>query len=156
VVSFIAVYREVFETVLFYEALWLQTAPGGRRALAAGLGAAAVMLALASWLIVRGSLRLPVGLFFGLTSLMLAGLAIVLAGKGVAALQEAAILAPYPISAPRLPLLGIYPDRLGLSLQAALACSSWPDSPGAGGRCVAGADHFVGARRLCNSPSLFA
>ena len=27
-VSFLAVYREVFETVLFYQALWLQTAPG--------------------------------------------------------------------------------------------------------------------------------
>jgi len=119
-ISFLAVYREVFETVLFYEALWLQTAPGSQHALVAGLGLAAVALAVLSWLIVRGSLRMPLGVFFGATSLVLAGLAIVLAGKGIAALQEAAVLAPYPIGAPRLPLLGIYPDRLGLLLQAGL------------------------------------
>ncbi len=120
-VSFLAVYREVFETVLFYQALWLQTAPGGQHALVGGLAVAAVALVLSSWLIIRGSLRLPLGVFFGVTSLVLAALAIVLAGKGIAALQEAAILASHPIHAPRLPLLGVYPDLLGLLLQAALA-----------------------------------
>jgi chromate transport protein ChrA len=35
-------------------------------------------------------------------------------------------------------------------------CSSWPDSPGARGRCVAGTDRVVGARRLCSSPGLLA
>jgi high-affinity iron transporter len=120
-VSFLAVYREVFETVLFYQALWLQTAPGSQHALVGGLAVAAVALLLSSWLIIRGSLRLPLGVFFGVTSLVLAALAIVLAGKGIAALQEAAILAPHPIGAPRLPVLGVYPDLLGLLLQAALA-----------------------------------
>ena len=119
-VSFIAVYREVFETVLFYQALWLQTAPGGRHALMGGLVASAVALALLSWLIVRGSLRLPLGFFFGATSLVLAALAVVLAGKGIKALQEAAVLAPHPIATPSVPLLGVYPDGLGLMLQLAL------------------------------------
>jgi high-affinity iron transporter len=119
-VSFLAVYREVFETVLFYQALWLQTAPGAQHALMAGLAAAAVALALSSWLVIRGSLRLPLGIFFGATSLVLAALAIVLAGKGIAALQEAAVLSPHPIDAPHVPLLGIYPDLIGLLLQATL------------------------------------
>jgi high-affinity iron transporter len=119
-VSFLAVYREVFETVLFYQALWLQTAPGAQHALMGGLAAAAAALALSSWLIIRGSLRMPLGIFFGATSLVLAALAIVLAGKGIAALQEAAVLSPHPITAPRLPLLGVYPDLIGLLLQAAL------------------------------------
>ena len=119
-VSFLAVYREVFETVLFYQALWLQTAPGGQHALVGGLAVAAVALILSSWLIIRGSLHLPLGVFFGVTSLVLAALAIVLAGKGIAALQEAAIFAPHPIGAPRVPVLGVYPDLLGLLLQAAL------------------------------------
>ena len=121
VVSFLAVYREAFETVLFYQALWLQTAPGSTHALVTGLATAAVVLTGLSWLIVRGSLRLPLGVFFGGTSIALALLAIVLAGKGVAALQGAAILTPYPVGAPRLPLLGVYPDLLGLLLQSALA-----------------------------------
>jgi high-affinity iron transporter len=119
-VSFLAVYREVFETVLFYQALWRQTAPGGEQALLGGLVSAAVVLAVLSWLIVRGSLRLPLGVFFGATSIALAALAIVLAGKGIAALQEAAVLAPHPIAGPRVPVLGLYPDLLGLLVQAAL------------------------------------
>jgi high-affinity iron transporter len=85
-----------------------------------GLGAAAVVLALLSWLIVRGSLRLPLGLFFGATSVVLAGLAVVLAGKGIKALQEAAVLAPRPIAIPGVPLLGLYPDGIGLLLQLVL------------------------------------
>ena len=100
-VSFIAVYREVFETVLFYQALWLQTAPAGRHALWGGIASAAAVLALLSWLIVRGSLRLPLGVFFGATSIVLAALAIVLAGKGIKALQEAAVLPPHPIATPQ-------------------------------------------------------
>jgi high-affinity iron transporter len=119
-VSFIAVYREAFETVLFYQALWLQTAPGARHALMGGLAAAAVALVLLSWLIVRGSVRLPLGIFFGATSVVLAALAVVLAGKGIKALQEAAILAQHPIGAPSVPLLGVYPDVLGLMLQLVL------------------------------------
>jgi high-affinity iron transporter len=119
-VSFVAVYREVFETVLFYQALWLQTASNARPALMGGLGAAAVVLALLSWLIIRGSLRLPLGIFFGATSVVLAALAVVLAGKGIRALQEAAMLPIRPIAVPSLPLLGVYPDGLGLMLQLAL------------------------------------
>ena len=120
-VSFLAVYREVFETVLFYQALWLQTAPGSEHALLGGLASAAVVLAVLSWLIVRGSLHLPLGVFFGATSIALAGLAVVMAGQGIAALQEAALLTPYPVAGPRLPVLGLYPDGLGLLVQAGLA-----------------------------------
>jgi high-affinity iron transporter len=119
-VSFLAVYREVFETVLFYQALWLQTAPPGRHALLAGLGAGAAALALLSWLIVRGGLRVPIGTFFGVASAVVAVLAVVLVGKGIAALQEAAVLAHYPVAGPRLPVLGVYPDLLGLLLQLAV------------------------------------
>ena len=120
-VSFLAVYREVFETVLFSQALWLQIEPGSRYALVGGLGAAAIALAVMSWLIVRGSLRMPLGAFFGITSMALAALSIVLAGKGVAALEEAGYLSPRPIDVPSVPLLGVYPDLLGLALQVALA-----------------------------------
>ena len=119
-VSFVAVYREVFETLLFYQALWLQTAAGARHALLGGFAVAAVVLAVLSLLILRGSLRLPLGTFFGATSVVLAALAVVLAGKGIKALQEAGVLAHHPIAAPSAPVLGVYPDGLGLMLQLAL------------------------------------
>ena len=94
-VSFLAVYREVFETVLFYQALALQAGPDGHVPLLGGLLAGAVVLAVLSWVIVRGIVRLPLGVFFGASSALIALLAVVLAGKGIAALQEAGWL-PIP------------------------------------------------------------
>ena len=118
-VSFLAVYREVFETVLFYQALWIQAAPAYAPVLG-GLLAAAVVLAGLGWLILRGSVRLPLGFFFGATSLLLVLLAVIFVGKGVAALQEAGTLPVDPVSFPGLPTLGVYPNLLGLLLQAVL------------------------------------
>lgn len=43
-VAFLAVYREVFETVLFYQALWTQAEGTGRSAVLIGLGAGAAAL----------------------------------------------------------------------------------------------------------------
>jgi len=99
-VSFLAVYREAFETVLFYQALWTQAAPANAPVLG-GLFAAAVALAVLGWLILRGSVRLPLGLFFGATSVLLVLLAVVFAGKGIAALQEAGTLQVDPVQIPR-------------------------------------------------------
>ena len=115
-VSFLAVYREAFETVLFYQALWVQVAPDYAPVLG-GLISAAVALAILGWLIFRGSLRLPLGLFFGATSLLLALLAVVFVGKGIAALQEAGTLPINPVNIPSVPALGLYPNLQGLVLQ---------------------------------------
>jgi high-affinity iron transporter len=115
-VSFLAVYREAFETVLFYQALWVQAAPDYAPVLG-GLAGAAVALAILGWLIFRGSIRLPFGLFFGATSLLLALLAVVFVGKGIAALQEAGTLPVNPVNIPSIPALGLYPNLQGLMLQ---------------------------------------
>jgi high-affinity iron transporter len=118
-VSFLAVYREVFETVLFYQALWLQAAPASVPVFG-GLLAAAVVLVVLGWLILHGSVHLPFGLFFGATSILLTLLAVVFVGKGIAALQEAGTLPADPVNFPAIPALGVYPDFLGLVLQALL------------------------------------
>jgi high-affinity iron transporter len=60
---------------------------------------------------------LPLGLFFGATSLLLALLAVVFVGKGIAALQEAGTLPVNPVNIPNLPALGLYPSLQGLVLQ---------------------------------------
>jgi hypothetical protein len=50
--------------------------------------------------------------FFGLSSILIAMLAVVLAGKGVAALQEAGRVDIWPMpGVPRVEWLGIYPTR---------------------------------------------
>jgi high-affinity iron transporter len=118
-VSFLAVYREAFETVLFYQALWLQAAPA-YGAVLGGCGTAVVALALLGWLIFKGSVRLPLGQFFGLTSILLALLAVVFAGHGIAALQEAGAIPADPVPFPGIPALGLYPNVQGMVTQAIL------------------------------------
>ncbi|NTV38322.1 MAG: cytochrome C, partial [Anaerolineales bacterium] len=76
-----------------------------------------VVLAL---LIVRFSARLPLGIFFGVSSVLLALMAVVFAGQGVAALQAAGKLPSDPVNFPALPVLGIYPNAQGLLLQLVL------------------------------------
>jgi high-affinity iron transporter len=113
--AFIAVYREVFETILFYAALWGQ---GNDHAILAGLAAGVLSLAAITVLLLRFSARLPIGKFFSASSWLVAVLAVVLTGKGVAALQEAGWIAPSALTAPRLELLGVYPSTIGLTAQA--------------------------------------
>jgi len=119
-VSFLAVYREIFETVLFYQALWMQSEGGGQTAVLAGFAVGVGALVVIAWLIARFSVRLPLGTFFGASSLLLAIMAVVFAGQGIAALQEAGKLASNRIDFPSVPLLGIYPNLQGLLLQLAL------------------------------------
>lgn len=115
--AFVAVYREVFETVLFFAALWTE---GNGWPLLAGLGTGMGILALLAVVLLRTSARLPIGQFFAASSLLVAILAVVLAGKGIAGLQEAGLLQTSPISIPRIDLLGIYPSWQTLSAQFAV------------------------------------
>jgi high-affinity iron transporter len=107
VLAFVTVYREVFETVLFYAALWTEGTGGY---LLAGLGLGIVLLGLVAWIMLRTSTRLPIGRFFAISSGLVAVLAVVLVGKGVAALQEAGVLGITPIAGPSLDLLGVHPS----------------------------------------------
>ncbi len=118
--SFIAVYREVFETILFYQALWVQADGAAQTSLLGGIGAGTIVLAILAWLILRYSTRLPLRQFFSVTSVFMFVLAVVFAGKGIAALQEAGQLPIDPINFPRIDLLGIYPNLQGLAVQAGL------------------------------------
>lgn len=112
--SFVVVYREVFETVLFFAALWSQ---GNAAALLAGGAAGALVLAGIAWAMLRYSRKLPVAQFFSISSILIAVLAVVLAGKGIAALQEAGWLSVSVVSFPRIALLGIYPTLQGILAQ---------------------------------------
>ena len=106
--AFVAVYREIFETILFYAAL---SAEGGAGAVVAGAAAGAALLALIAVLMLRYSRRLPIGKFFTYSSILIAVLAVVLAGKGIAALQEAGLIGIEPLTyVPRITLLGVFPS----------------------------------------------
>lgn len=116
--TFISVYREVFETILFYTALWNE---GQGQWLLAGIVVGSIILGLIAWILLRTSQRLPLGLFFSLSSLVIALLAIVLTGKGVAALQEAGWTAVTVAPVPSIDVLGVYPTWQSLLAQLAVA-----------------------------------
>ena len=105
--AFLVVYREVFETILFFAALWTQ---GNGGLILAGAGAAIALLALIAWAMLRFSRNLPFGKFFAYSSALIAVLAVVLVGKGVAGLQEAGLIGITPLPGmPRIPVLGLFP-----------------------------------------------
>jgi high-affinity iron transporter len=114
--AFVAVYREVFETILFFAAL---SSEGRIGALVGGAATGLALLALIALLMLRFSRKLPITKFFSYSSILIAVLAVVLAGKGVAALQEAGLLGVIPVRwAPRIAMLGLYPTLQGLLAQA--------------------------------------
>ena len=116
--AFVVVYREAFEIVLFYQALWVQAGESGRHAVLGGVAVAALLLAVLAWAILKYSVRLPIGPFFAATAWLLALLAVVFAGHGVAALQEAGVLDARPFGSVSIPMLGVHPTVLGLGVQA--------------------------------------
>jgi high-affinity iron transporter len=113
--AFVAVYREIFETILFYAAM---AAQGHVGALVAGGVTGAVLLAAIAVAMLRYSQRLPIGKFFAYSSALVAILAVVLAGKGVAALQEAGMLGVEPLAGlPRIDILGLFPTVQTVAVQ---------------------------------------
>lgn len=119
--AFAAVYREGFETVLFYQALMFDA---GAAAVLAGFLPGTLVIAGIGYGIVRLGLRLPLKRVFAVTGSVLLYLAFVFLGKGLYNLQEAGLFAPHPLSwvpdhEALRQLLGLYPLAETLLAQAA-------------------------------------
>ncbi len=117
-ISFLVVYRELFEMILFYETLWSQAGEVGHSAVLGGIAAAAFLLLLVGSLILRYSVRLPIGPFFTVASILLAVMAVIFVGNGIAALQAADVLEVTKVHFVSLPTLGIHPTVQSLVPQA--------------------------------------
>jgi high-affinity iron transporter len=83
-----------------------------------GALAACVLLVGLAWVILRGSARLPLGLFFGINAALLCALSVVFAGHGVKALQEAGVFGTHPVPFIEFEWLGVHADLYSLSAQA--------------------------------------
>ena len=117
-ISFFAVYREAFEVVLFYQALWLQN-EASRGAILWGFIAGSIALVLVTFAILKLGLKIPLKYFFGATGTLLYIMAFIFAGNGINELQAAGWISSTPLSfAPQVPLLGIYPTLQTLTAQA--------------------------------------
>lgn len=120
VVSFLAVYREVFETILFYQALWIQVETAAHDAVFAGAAVAVVVLVAVTWAVERYGVRMPLRQFFMASAILMIVLAVIFAGKGVMALQEAGLVGIHPLPLPRLEWIGFYPNAQVLAIQMLL------------------------------------
>lgn len=125
--SFGAVYREAFEVVLFLQAILLDSA-ASPWAVFAGCGAATALLIAAVALLLRVGRKLPVGPALTVASVLLCLMAVVFAGKGTHALQEAGYAGVTDLPIPRIEWLGVFPTVqtavTQLVLAAALAVSA--------------------------------
>ena len=122
-ISFFAVYREAFEVVLFYQALWLQN-ENSHGPVLWGFGAGLAALILATFAILKLGLRIPLKYFFGATGTLLYIMAFIFAGNGIKELQAAGWVPTTPLSFPsQVPILGIYPTVETLAAQTLLLCA---------------------------------
>lgn len=125
-VGFTAVFREGFETVLFYQAL-LSFAEGLQTWVGLGTLAGFVVLAGVGYLIFKLGRKVPVKAFLGTAVVMIMALSVAFIGNAVRALQQAAYLSvTFLEDVPRLPifladLTGWHPTRESLLAQALLA-----------------------------------
>ena len=119
-VAFLAVYREGFETVIFYAAL-LTRAGGELAPVIGGFLVGCVALAGIYAAITRLGVRMPMRPFFGATSGVLYLMAVVFAGSGIRELQEAGVVGTTAVAgAPTVGLLGVYPTVETLAAQGVL------------------------------------
>ena len=87
----------------------------------AGAATAIALLGVIAWAMLRYSRRLPITKFFAYSSLLMAILAVILIGKGVAALQEAGLININSLDGfPRIGSLGIFPATEPLLAQAVM------------------------------------
>jgi len=128
-ISFMAVFREAFETVLFLRALWLEGGMSTRWAMFGGaLGSLALIFALA-WLILKYTARIPIRRLFDFSSTLMALLSVILIGKGIHSLQEVGIIGvnPSPVNF-RIELIGFFPTLetvLSQALVLVMASGLW-------------------------------
>lgn len=106
-VVFFAVYREVFETILFYQALLIQF---DRESISYGLIVGLVVVSIISYLILKMAFVVNLRHYFIGTSIMLFLLSLSFLGYGITELQEVGMVSTTLIlSIPRVEILGLYP-----------------------------------------------
>lgn len=117
--SFLAVYREAAETVLFTQALLLESE--GQTS-TVWLGAAAGLLAVAAiaFALGRSVMKLPLGPFFAVSGALLCVLSVSFAGSGIHELVLGGYLRPRPVGFPEIPWLGVHADLNGLLVQGVI------------------------------------
>jgi high-affinity iron transporter len=124
-VGFTAVYREGFETALFYQAL-LSFGTGLGVYVAIGVALAVVALAAVAWAMFRLGRKLPIKLFMNVAVAMVMATSVAFLGNAVHTLQNADVIGFHRLGGwPRMPIFlaqatGYWPTREVVLAQGAL------------------------------------
>ena len=142
-ITFIAVYREMFETVLFFRGLVLESPGFGGAVFSGALCGLVALFALVA-VFQRVGKKLRPRLFLASCGTLLSGLAVLMVGNGVRSLQVLGVLPLTVWGGFQLPALGLYATREGLLSQAAVlvflvGSAAWSSLRGSTGRRAAAA-----------------
>jgi len=109
--SFMVVFREAFEVVLFLQAINLEAAAQNKSALGLGVIAAFVLLFVLAVIFLKTSKKIPIRQLFLWSSWIVVLLAVILMGKGIHSLQESGWVSVNSLPEwIRVEWLGIYPS----------------------------------------------
>ncbi len=110
-ISFLAVFREALETVLFLRVIWFDADASAKTSMLSGIGLTLILIFGASWAAIRYSAKIPVTRLFQLSAYIMGVLSFILTGKGVHALQESGHISITPIMPYlRWEIMGIFPS----------------------------------------------
>lgn len=116
--SFIVVFREAFEVVLFLSSLNINSTEESSTALIWALISATLIIVVLAYFFLKTTKKLPLEKIFKFSAIVISILAIVLAGKGIKALQEAGFVSVSPLDfIPQIDVLGLYPNLEAVATQ---------------------------------------
>lgn len=119
--SFMVVFREAFEVILFLQAVNIEAIDGNKSAIGLGVLAASAIVAVIIYLFLKYTKKLPIRQLFKYSTWMMVILSIVLIGKGVHSLQESGWISMTNWSfIPRVEWLGMYPTQQSILAQILL------------------------------------
>ena len=120
-ISFMAVFREAFETVLFIRSIWFQTTAADKSAIPYGVFLSLLTIAILAYFMLRYSKKIPMRKLFQISSFMMTTLAIILTGKAIHSFQEIGFLPIHTTALNfRFEILGIFPVWEGILAQMLL------------------------------------
>lgn len=124
--SFLVVFREAFESVLFLSAISLDKASNTSSALGLGVLFAFVIVGLVAYLMLKYSKNIPISQLFKVSALLIAVLSVILAGKGVHAIQETGYInvTAFPVHI-NIAVLGVYPTLQTIGAQLFVLVATW-------------------------------
>lgn len=112
--SFLSVFREGAETILFYAGILPSIAMSD---FVMGIGVALMILAVVAMVMTKTSLKLPIPLLFKILTVMIYVLGFKILGVSISALQLTGHLPRDVLDFVAVPLLGIYPSVQGVAVQ---------------------------------------